>query len=63
MPEVLVALSFRCGCAEALVDDCGRLVNCTVDSCRGHWWCECADPEDPRRCWHVTALLMDMEAA
>lgn len=59
MLSVLLTLSMPCGCTEALVDgdDGGQMVVCTADQCRGHWWCECADPEDPQQCEHVDALL------
>jgi hypothetical protein len=61
MLSVLLTLRMPCGCTEALVDDgYGGLVNCTVDACRGKWWCECADPQDPREYDHAEALLILM---
>lgn len=63
MLSVLVILTMSCGCTEALVDGGdGHLVNCTADACRGKWWCECANPLDPRECDHVEALLLVLAA-
>lgn len=58
MLDVLVTWSLPCGCTDAIVDAEPGLVVCSADVCRGHWWCECADPEDPEVCEHVDALLV-----
>lgn len=63
MLSVLVILSLSCGCVSAVAEDCGAYVACTADVRRGWWWCECADPEDPRECGHVDALLFLLTAS
>jgi hypothetical protein len=63
MPSVLVTVSMSCGCTVALVDDDGRLLACSADVCRGHWWCECVDGDlDPEVCAHADALLLVVDA-
>jgi hypothetical protein len=58
---VLVTLSLGCGCTEALVEDGdGRLFACSADVCRGRWWCQCADPDDPRLCDHAETLMLEL---
>lgn len=60
MLAVLFMFSMKCGCTEGIVDDGFRLVVCSADACRGHWWCECADEADPQVCDHAVALLARM---
>jgi SWIM zinc finger len=64
MMTVVATLAFSCGCTEAVVDDDGRLVACSADVCRGHWWCECRDGQaDPDVCEHAEALLLALDVA